>query len=77
MNQAGIRYNRVPDPAQVLSISGWVRGEERKTDNHRMRSPIKLSICVLFLSSVETRWHPVHKKITIKSSFIHLQTTTG
>ena len=42
MNQAGVRYSRIPDPAHVLSARGWARGEERKTDNHRKRSPIKI-----------------------------------
>jgi hypothetical protein len=37
MVKAGVRYTRIPDPAHVLSA----RGEERKTDNHRRRGPIK------------------------------------
>ena len=45
MIKAGVRYTRKPDPAHVLSARGWARGwargEERKTDNHRKRSPIK------------------------------------
>ena len=42
MVKAGVRYTRIPDPAHVLSARGWARGEERKTDNHRKRSPIKI-----------------------------------
>jgi hypothetical protein len=41
MIKAGVRYTRIPDPAHVLNARGWARGEERKTDNHRKRSPIK------------------------------------
>ena len=43
-DQAGVRYTRIPDPAHVLSARGWARGKERKTDNHRRRSPIK-NVC--------------------------------
>ena len=41
MVKAGVRYTRIPDPAHVLFARGWARGKVRKTDNHRMRSPIK------------------------------------
>ncbi len=41
MIKAGVRYTRIPDPAHVLSARGWARGEERKSDNHRKRCPIK------------------------------------
>ncbi len=37
----GTRYTRIPDPAHDLSGRGGARGEERKTDNHRIRGPIK------------------------------------
>jgi hypothetical protein len=37
----GLRYTRIPDPAHVLSVRGWVRGKERKADNHRLRGPIE------------------------------------
>jgi hypothetical protein len=30
MTKAGVRYNRIPDPAHVLSARGWARGKERK-----------------------------------------------
>jgi hypothetical protein len=41
MVKARVRYTRIPDPAHVLSARGWARGEERKTDNYRIRGPIK------------------------------------
>jgi len=41
MAKAGVRYTRIPDPAHVLSARGWARGKERKTNNHRIRGPIK------------------------------------
>jgi hypothetical protein len=40
MVKAGVRYNRIPDPAHVLSARGG-QGGGTKADNHRRRSPIK------------------------------------
>ncbi len=40
MAKGKVHY-KVPDPAHVLSSRGWARGEERKTDNHQIRGPIK------------------------------------
>jgi hypothetical protein len=59
MTKAGVRYNRIPDPAHVLSARGWARGKGRKADNHRKRCPIKnvYSRNITFL--VPTRWDPV------------------
>jgi hypothetical protein len=61
---------RIPDPAHVNTgpgscpfRKGWARGEERNTDNHRRRSPIK-NVCsrpINFFFHVPTRWDPVLK----------------
>ena len=41
--KAGVRHTRIPDPAHVLSA----RGKERNADNHRMRGPFNLIVCLI------------------------------
>ena len=63
-DQAGVmtRYTGIPDPAHVLFAKGLGKGEEQKTDNHRIRGPIILNMSnrvLSYLNLVLTRWEPV------------------
>jgi hypothetical protein len=62
MIKAGVRYNRIPDPAHVLSARGGQGGRNEMQIITGREALLKMSIrVILFFFLVPTRWDPVYK----------------
>jgi hypothetical protein len=70
-DKAGVRYNRIPDPAHVLSARGGQGGRNLIQIITGGEALLKMSVRVLLIFfHVPTRWDPVLEN-SIKGSFIH------